>query len=308
MKKQAKILGSLSAVCALSMGIFAVTPVMAEDSLPLNYNQSGTSANVTVRLRVVGEVPAVQIAKPLDGEDIVGKVIPVKVDYEKSNNLQYELIYVQEDGTKISYDLPTKDVSDAGIVTDGTDTFEVNIDNYGGKFGTYILKARANGSGSATDSVQFTVSSFDVKLKGTEPEDNNPIITIKKNPSIRKTIIQVFDSEGNPVLDEPIEVDVTPGENTDVTIPLSRYGVPDGDYTIVATAYDGNGDIYDTNREVPFTYKAAPAPEVPDTGSIFANLGLSRQDLISTGLALLFVCAFFGILIIAKKSRNQKRR
>jgi hypothetical protein len=306
MKKHAKVVGSLGVAAALSMGIFAVTPVMAADLIPLNQASTQTSANVTVSVTVVGEAPSVQIARPLDGERFVGKTIPVSTDFSKSTKLNYELIYIDPSGAKTSYDLPTKIVAEDGVA-DGTDSYEINIDDYGGKDGDYILRVRADGSGSVVDSVQFSVISFSFKVIGKDALTNNPIISIDSRLGIKTVAFQVFDLDGNAILDEPIEVTLQDLDDLEVTIPLSKYGVLDGEYTIVGTAYDENGDIIDTNKEQTFEYEVVPAPDVPDTG-FFSSLNLSRQDMISTGLALLIVCSFFAILLIAKRNKDQNRR
>ena len=153
----------------------------------------------------------------------------------------------------------------------------------------------------------FKLISFDFTVKGIEESTNNPIITIVEAPGVYKSLIQVFDEDDNAIFEEPIEVILNEGAETDVTLPLAKYGVPEGQYRIVAVPYDEDGNILDVSKERSVHYTPAPAPEVPDTGSILENLGLSRQDLISTGLALLFVCAFFGVLIIAKKNRKEKQ-
>ena len=305
MKKHAKIIGSLGVAAALSMGVFAV-PAMANDLIPIDYDNAGTSSTTNVKIIVEGEAPTVDIVNPLDGTTYIGKNFPVKVNYTDSSSIEYELIYVAGDGTRTSYDLPTKTISTAGGGT-GVHEYEVNIDNYGGKYGDYILKAKAIGSGSATDMATFKITSFDFIVKGYEENTNNPIITIFKSPGVYKSLIQIFDSEGNAIFESPVEAILNPDGDTDVTLPLSNYGTPEGDYRIVATPYDEDGNILDMEKEHTIHYEPAPAPEVPDTGLIFGALGLSKEDAISTGLALLFVCAFFGVLIIAKKSRKEKR-
>jgi hypothetical protein len=307
MKKHAKIL-ALGAISALSMGIFAVTnPVMAEDLLPLDYENARTSADVTVQITVEGEVPTVNIAKPLDGETFIGSVFPVNVGYTDATSLEYELIFVADDGSRVSYNLPKDIVSTQGAAT-GSKSFNVDITNYGGKFGNYILKAKAIGSGSAVDSVSFRLISFDFYVKGHEEETNNPIITIPKNPDFYKTLIQAFDEDGNAIFDEPIEQILDEDGDTDVTLPFAEYGVPKGTYRVVATPYNEEGEIAAPNAEHDVEYAPAEAPEVPDTGGFFGALNLSRQDLISTGLALLVICGFFGIALVMKRNKNDKRR
>jgi hypothetical protein len=305
MKKHAKIV-ALGAVSALSMGIFAVTPVMAESSL-IDYTNPQTSSDVTVQITVVGEAPAININKPLDGEGFIGKEVPVNVSYEKATQIQYKLIHLNDDGSRTSYDLPTRIVSENGP-EDGIDEFVIDVTNYGNEYGNYILEATANGAGSTTDSVSFHLIAFDFIVKGAEEKTNNPIITILESPGVYSSLIQAFDKDGNAIFEEPLDVTLNPDGTTDVTLPFAKYGLPEGDYLVVATPYDENGNIISLNRERTVHYKPAEAPEVPDTGGFFGSVNLSRQDLVSTGLALLFLAGFFGILIIAKRNKNSKRR
>ena len=305
MKKHAKIIGSLGVAAALSMSFLAV-PATANDLIPLDYN-GRSSSTTNVKLTVEGEVPTINIVNPLDGSTIIGTTVPVEVNYTDSTRLEYELIYIADDGTRTSYDLPAKANTTSDEYT-GTHTYEFNVSNYGGKYGDYILRAKAIGSGSATDMASFRVIAFDFVVKGYEEDTNNPIITIMRSPGIYKSLVQIFDEDGNAIFEEPIEVILDEHHDTDVTLPLAKYGVPEGEYRIVATPYDAEGNIIDIAKERMVKYKPAEAPEVPDTGMVFGALGLSKEDAVSTGLALLFVCAFFGVLIIAKKNRNEKRR
>lgn len=306
MKKHAKIIGSLGVAAALSMSVFAV-PAMAENSLiPLDYNNGGTSSTTNVKLTVEGEVPTINITSPLDGAIFIGKKFPVKINYTDASSLEYELVYVAPDSTRTAYDLPGKTIPGSGGST-GTDEFEVNVDNYGGKYGDYILRAKAIGAGSGTDMALFKLISFDFDTKGIEEDSYNPILKIMRSPGIYKALFQIYDKDGNAILETPMEVILNPDGDTDVTLPFAQYGVPEGDYKVVGTPYDEDGNILDVNKERTIHYAPAPAPEVPDTGLIFGALGLSKEDAASTGLALLFVCAFFGVLIIAKKNRKEKR-
>ena len=78
MKKSAMIC-SLGVATTLSMGIFAVTnPVMAESLLPLNRNTNGTSAEVKVKVTVVGQAPSVVINAHLMAAITVTVLFPLK--------------------------------------------------------------------------------------------------------------------------------------------------------------------------------------------------------------------------------------
>ena len=305
MKKHAKIIGSLGVAIAISMSFFAV-PAMAENVLiPLDKN-AGTSGDVQVKLTVEGEAPTIDIVNPLDGSTFIGKTFPVEVNYTDSTRLEYELIYVATDGTRTSYDLPAKTIATEDGAA-GSHTYEINIEDYGGQYGDYILRTKAIGSGTATDMTSFRVISFDFVIKGYEEGTKNPIITIINTPGVYSSLVQMYDEDGNAIFDEPANVILNPDSDTDVTLPLASYVTPECTYRIVAIPFDEDGNEIDLAKERTVHYDVAPAPEVPDTGMVFGAIGLTKEDAISTGLALLFICAFFGTLIIARKSRKEKR-
>lgn len=305
MKKHAKILVPLGAL-ALSMGTFAIAkPVMADDLIPMDYNTNhNTSADVTVKVVVVGEVPEVMIDSPLDGSKVHGKKAEVKINYAKASQLDYTLIHIGEGGVETVYNLPSKIVAETGTA-DGIDEFELDLDTFGGDYGKYIFKVAANGAGSTEDSIMFEFAPAEIKEKGKDDE-GNPIIVAPDVSEAVSVDIQVYDEDGNPILDPSIVKDLN-GEDIEITIPFSKYDLPEGDYRIVANYYDRDGNLVMTIVKI-VHYKPAEAPEVPDTGGFIGALGLSKQDIASTGLALLFIAAFFGVLIIAKKSKSSKRR
>ena len=307
MKKTAKILGGLgiAAILGVSTIPFGASAVTYD---PAPYTAGSDSADVTVEVVVVGETPAITIQRPLDGENIIGLNIPVTSLYSDASRLVYQLIYVAQDGTRTTYDLPIVPTAESGTAS-GTHSMTIDASLYGGRYGDYILNARADGAGSTTDSVAFKLISFDFVLKGTEENTGNPIVTVLESPGVYKSLFQVFDEAGNAIFDEPLELILNETGTTDLTLPLAKYGVPSGRYTIVATPYDAAGTILGENRVRTIDYVVPEAPDVPDTGSIFGGLALlSKSDLVSTGLALLFVCAFFGIMIIVKRSKKSSKR
>lgn len=315
MKKTTKVISSIGVAAAMTASIF--TPaVFAEEKktgeenskeslIPLNYEEQKTGAEVKVKLTVVGETPTVDITDPLDEAVIIGLSTDVKVDYTNAAELQYELVHVAEDGTKTSYELPPEDVAEEGTA-DGTHTFKLDVKKYGG-YGTYILKSTAVGVETVTDSVQFTFRSMEIEEETKVDNNNNQIIRLCPDGLTKKAKVQAFDKNGKAILDKPIEIEFKDGKCTDVVIPFSNYGVPEGDYKVVTTTYDDDDNITGTYEKI-VHYTPAPVPEVPDTGSSKGLFGLSQSDFVSTGIALLFITTVFGILIFAKKSRKNHRR
>ncbi len=300
MKKQAKNIALLGVSSALLMGIFLTTlPTMAVGPT--------SSVNVEVELLVTGENPDVKFAESLDGKTVIGKKIPIKSIYNKSKKLDYRLIHIDKNGVRTPYNLPTKNVANGTEPANGTDNFTLDVKDYGNKYGNYILEVKVNGDSSTTDSISFTLKAFDFSVSETEGKENNPVVDIPNSPEVDHVLIQVFDKDGKAIFDEPISSKLIPGNNTKIPLPLSEYGVTEGDYKIIATPYDKNGNIIDENRVRTIHYTPAKAPEVPDTGSFFGSDTFTKADMISTILAIFIACSFFGILIITKKSKKSNR-
>lgn len=305
MKKHAKIFGSIGAA-ALAISFGALTT--ASDVSAVNpTGPSPASADVTVELIVTGNVPGVTIESPVDEAEYIGLNIPVRTVYTDTTRLVYTLTYVAPDETRTDYVLPDIYVADYGTAS-GINEITINVAEYGGKYGNYILSSRADGAGSTTDSVSLKLSALDFVVKGAEEKTNNPIITITSGSNVSEALVQVLDKDGNVVFTRPLDVTLDEDGETDVTLPLTSYGVPTDDYTVVITPYDASGNIVDVNRTGIVRYTAPDVPDVPDTGSFFGSIGLSRSDLVSTGIALLAVSVVFGILIVAKKNRDSKHR
>ena len=312
MKRIIKDISLLGGVAVLSLGFFV--SVLTNNALAIEITKPASSSDVKVKVTVKNDYPTIDIAGPLDGATFIGKTFSVKAKYTDATNLRYELIYVAEDGSKTSYDLPEKVLSTRRET--GTDVFEVDVSDYGGKYGNYILRAKAFGNGSSTDMVNFNLTAFSFEIKGLEQETKNPIITIFKGPGAKVARIQVVSNNGEAVFGQPIEVELNSDHDTDVTLPLAKFGLAEGNYRIIVTPYDENGEKIDASKEITVKYTPAAAPEVPETGFaaapntgfITGTLGLSSEDAVSTGLALLLISVIFGILVIFKKKREEEKR
>lgn len=303
MKKHSKILSAIGVALAAAFGIVGVatTPVSAVDP------NAGSSTEVTVEVVVVGDLPGVTISRPTDGAVMIGLEFPVTTIYTDASKLVYELTFVANDGTQTTYNLPEVTLSTSGV-TSGTHSFTINAEDYGGEYGDYILTVRADGIGATTDSTSFKLLAFDVAMKGYEEKTKNPIAVITNSDDVYKALLQVIDKDGKTIFDEPLEVILEPDGETEVVLPFDKYGVPNGEYTLIATGYDINDEIIGPSRSVKFLYQLDDTPDVPNTGSILGIINFSRSDVASTGIALFGVSAFFAILFIIKRSRRDQKR
>lgn len=310
MKKHAKIIGSLGLAAALSVGVFAA-------SVPVN---AANTKDVTIELEVKETHAAITITLPpeegVEGKNYVGTEVPVEVKYSQLLKIDYELYHEDSDTT---YYLPTEVLSTENLV-DGTHSFTLDVSKYGG-YGHYTLRAIGTGQATVNDYRSFNTVAFDFTPKGKEEETGNPVLKTLESPGTKYAMFQAYrKGTSKPVFSSPIRVEVNSQGEIEFTLPFAEVNAPEGIYTVVGTPYDKNGNEIDDVKERDVDYipvvtpepepepEPEPVPDVPDTGSFFGGLGLTQNDVIATGLAILFVCSFFGIMIIAKKTKKDSRR
>jgi hypothetical protein len=306
MKKKTKFFGLFCSLTALMVCIFVVK-TSTENANAISINAPNDSADVKVKVVVRNDYPTIDILSPLDNSTIIGKNVSFKINYTDASSLEYELIYVAEDGSKTSYDLP-KNILSTNSKETGKHEFELNLRDYGDKYGDYILRAKAFGLGSATDMAAFKVTSFDFVIKGQEQTTQNPIITVIKSPGVKKVRIRVYDDSGKEILTQPLEIALNQDADTDVILPLAKYGSPEGEYRVTVSPLDENGEIVDEPKNRNVKYVPAEAPEVPDTGFAFGVLGVSSEDVATSGLILIIISGILGIIILLKKNREEESR
>ena len=127
---------------------------------------------------------------------------------------------------------------------------------------------------------------------------------------VAKIIINVYDKDG--VLVEALSpIEVLPPV-TRVEIPFAAKEMPSGTYTISVSAYGIDGDELYKPYVLTTEYKAAEVPDAgaPDTGGLFQNLNISKEDYLVSGLIVFFVLGIvaFGIVARNKKTTPRKHR
>lgn len=127
---------------------------------------------------------------------------------------------------------------------------------------------------------------------------------------IAKIVLNVYDESGKLVEAlSPITV-LPPVKN--VEIPFAAKNMPSGIYKISVSAYNANGDRLYEPYILTVEYKATVVPDagVPDTGGLFQDLNISKEDYLISGLIVFFVLGIvaFGIVTRGAKRDLKKRR
>lgn len=100
-------------------------------------------------------------------------------------------------------------------------------------------------------------------------------------------------------------------ESGSVTFYLA--GKPAGTYTVKVVARGENGEtLYDQPFILTINYKPSEVPDAgaPDTGGLFQDLNISKEDYIITGIIVFFVLGVVAFSIVAKgrKGSSKKKR
>ena len=128
-------------------------------------------------------------------------------------------------------------------------------------------------------------------------EDGKVVLHYDDDNEPTEIVITVTDPDGNIIYEET----VTPPTD-EIYVPFDDIpDLPDGDYDVNITGYDDNGDVVYTEHYV-YHYERVP---VPNTGSFFKNLNVSKEDFVITALIMFFVISMVGTGVILKK-KHQK--
>ena len=201
-------------------------------------------------------------------------------------------------------------------------TVDVDASEYG--YGKYIVTVKGVGYDGVydEDSVLFyylpvyaTVNVDDITGKhyvnleyaadDGEAEDGEVL-----TGEVAKIVINVYDKDGK-LIEALSPITVLPPE-TSVEIPFAAKDLPSGTYKISVSAYGADGNELYKPYTLTTDYKAAEVPDAgaPDTGGLFHNLNISKEDYLVSGVVVFFVLGIvaFGVVARNKKTDQGKHR
>lgn len=182
-------------------------------------------------------------------------------------------------------------------VTPPTGDVEIPLNEIPGlPSGTYHVKIE----GIKDDGTTAYVKEYDTDYdNGNSTADDDGTINLHYdgNNAPERIDITVYDPSGKSVY----TTTVTPPTRT-VTIPFDDIpGLVSGTYLIDAIGYNAGGDIV-YREKFNYNYEVEVVP-VPDTGSFFQGLNISREDFLITGLIMFGIISIVGVGIIVRKKR-----
>ncbi|MBR6505285.1 hypothetical protein IKT18_00360 [Candidatus Saccharibacteria bacterium] len=232
--------------------------------------------------------------------------------------------YTNADGTDtVTFD-PLMDDYETGY-TSGTVSKPLNLDderfNINGThgYGHYVLTVTGVNNDGVTDeeSFEFYYSPF---LSSAEQNDDTGDIDIN---------ITDIDTENVNTIDVYVNGELVGTINVDNEENIVYNYTPDDttieqDFVIVLVANDENGDPMFISDEMNVHYVPLTVPDTgpddnpddsgtgsPDTGGLFHNLNITKEDYLVTGLIAFFIVGIVGFGIVArgrKETRSSKRR
>lgn len=169
--------------------------------------------------------------------------------------------------------------------------------------GDYYLGVRlANG---AERTVKLAVAGD----TGTNNSNPNPVIDVNVEEGVEKVEIIVYDKDFKEVF--RFEVPVSSITTNHIELPFDLYGLKDGEYytAVVPYARNDEGELVPLITEEEARKNAIKsvygAPEVPNTGNLFAGLNLSEKDFLLSGLVIFSVITAGGIFILRKQEARR---
>ena len=284
-KTKKRVLGLLGLALVIITTIFAAFLPNPEASA-----EGGiTSVTDTISVRVVGSVPDILNIKPVSGSVFIYPDQDLSFDYENVEYLTITIYYTDKDDVEHVIPLLEKDDPES-FVNYIPGTYSTSLDllaeDYG--YGEYRVEIVGIGFNDIKDFETIEFAFYPVVGEANEAEDGKVYLDLQydtENENINTIGINIYDENGNLV-------------NT-----LSPITVNSPDMLEI-TAYNAEGEALYKPYITYYYYEMIP---VPNTGTLFSNLNISRADYLVTGLIIFFVAAILGIVFVTK-GKNSKSR
>ena len=252
-------------------------------------NVTGTSTEIIVKSETPGgtaTIPVV-IEDPVPGTDIDKVVIVVKDD--EGNIVKEITVTDPTPGTTTDVDISDLEPGDYTVEVD-------YYDNDGNKIGSTSEKVTKTDTSNVDIDVPTnvdTVATVEIYLYG----PNGKLARIIK--ADRKTgLVSVYDPDGN------LLFTIEHGYSDEgMAIPME--GLAYGEYTGTMMYKDAAGKLVGDSKAIRINYEGE-AIIVPDTGSFFQGLNITREDYLITG-AVVFVAIGGAAFWLVKRSRGSRR-
>lgn len=278
----------------------------------------------TITVKVIGqaEYASVVINDPTTEESSTSPEVPVTFTYLNATGVDFVLKYEDEHGNPVEIPVYSFTPDPADLDPDhgyasGTGVLPLNLRDLGLNYGIYTLEAKADSviGNPPEDSIEIIYVPVILNQTGANEETNDPIVDLDHDEGIKTIEIMPVDKDGNPLLDEPFVVELTPDGDgnypsgvTSVTLPFTSNGLETGDYTLKVTAYNADDEeLYSPHDTYPAEYTQPLAPDVPNTGAFASGLNIAKSDYLITALLVFGIASVAALRITHRKKTNYRK-
>ncbi len=293
-KRQKRFLGLLGLFAVAAMTIVAaIMPSPGASAI------GTTSMTDNLEVTVVSNTPVVDIKSNIDGKETSFPSFTLDIDHAHVETIHIYQTYTDADGvTHEKIKIATYDELGDTVGSITNEKFPLY------EYGKYIISAEAIASdGSSTvpdDYVTF--------------EYLPVIVTVEEDTTTGDYTVTVVshgdDVDSVEVYLEGVIVGTLDKDNLDKPVVFSMADKPSGTYTITVVAKDADGNVLYIPLTITINYEAIEIPDAgkPDTGGLFKNVEISKEDYLTTGVIIFFILGIVAFGVVAKgKKKNIKK-
>lgn len=296
-KRQKKILGffGLSAIVVLTAVAVAIPDP--------NVSAANSSVVDHINVRVVSGTPDVNISGLTNNGYYTEPKDSITVDYAHINSLVIDLTYTDLDGNVIHESLADM------IITDDSGVITINVPDHG--YGNYVIYTKGVGPSGVFDEETVVFYCIPLIADVVEDETSNEYYadldyiaddgTEETRGNVKYVDVDVYNDH-----DELVKHFRVPAPVYRLNLEMDEDDLPSGDYTLVVTSYDADGEVIYEPFEKVFHYEALDI-DVADTGVFFGQLEIAKNDYLITSLIIFMLVAIAGIIIIAKTGNTKAK-
>ena len=284
-----------------------------------------TSLTDTLVVKVVEDQPVVHLTSD-EGSDITNPSYTYSISYNYARSVVITLTYTDPEGNTHTAEVYRDDNADYDykeLLDQRIDLSNLTFsDGTTPGYGSYKLEATTI---SIDGDERFDVLTFDyvpVVGKITADENGNPYVVVTE-VSDEADLLVVKTSNGTVVGEKYVDLDGTSvgtlsvqALDSEIWIPLdlSQVGCQEQLYLYAYHIEADNSQTLLYSRPYLMTTTCPEVPDTgaPDTGGLFQNLNISKEDYLITGLIVFFVLGVVALGIVARNRKatvnNKKKR
>lgn len=294
---------------ALGLGCLAIVGAITAFAFTLPTGAVSIGGEVEITVEVYSSSSETLINKPQDGEIFSEPQITFSEMHSHARTVNYYLKKLNADGS-IEWKKEITDQRISGMDVSGTTTFTLDMNDWGGT-GVYVFETELVGTDNTThtDHVQFTYAAITAEEPEVSPTGASVKYRVDYTPGVKSFTYQLFDANNN-AISEPITVntdDPDAGGYMDIEIDVTNLNMETGKYQILTVGFseeNGAGQTIGSSL-VKFDYTAPDSPNVPDTGSLFTSLNISRADYLITGILGFTGISIAALFVVLKSKKSE---